>query len=61
MNVRTRWTGYAACLWAGLFAVISLYWAAGGTRGAETIGDAITDPALAREAGIVAFLWTTVR
>jgi hypothetical protein len=60
MRFAARWAGYAAAVWAALFALVSLYWAAGGTAGADTIGDAITDPALAREAGMVAFLWATV-
>lgn len=50
---RTAWAGYAACVWALLFAAISFYWAAGGTAGSDPIGPAITsmrhDPALPPE------------
>lgn len=56
---RAKWPGYAACAWALLFAVMSFYWAAGGTAGAETLGEAITGPALARDPGFVALLWVT--
>lgn len=44
MKLARRWTGFAAAVWALLFTLLSPYWAAGGTAGAETIGDAITDP-----------------
>jgi hypothetical protein len=53
------WAAYAACVWALLFAAMSLYWAAGGTAGADTIGDAITGPVLARDPAFVAILWAT--
>jgi hypothetical protein len=56
---RLEWPGYAACVWSLLFAAISFYWAAGGTAGADTIGDAITEPALAREPMWVAILWAS--
>lgn len=52
-------TGYAAAIWAFLFAATSFYWALGGRIGVETIGDAITKPALAGDPAIVAFVWTT--
>jgi hypothetical protein len=60
MKLAAPGTAYAAAVWAALFTLVSLYWAAGGTAAAQTIGDAITDPALAREGGMVAFLWATV-
>ncbi len=47
-----NWAGYAACGWALLFAAVSIYWAAGGTIGADTVGDRVT-----RLPGIVALLW----
>lgn len=50
---------YAAGAWALAFAALSFYWAAGGTAGAETIGDAITKPVLARDPGWIALLWAT--
>ena len=55
----TAWAGYAACTWAFVFAAVSFYWAAGGTAGADTIGDTITKPALARDPTFVAILWAT--
>ena len=51
------WAGYAACIWALVFAAISFYWAAGGTAGSETIGPAITD--MARDPAFIAVLWGT--
>ena len=54
-----EWAAYAACAWALAFAALSVYWAAGGTAGAETIGEAITKPVLARDPGWVALLWAT--
>jgi len=53
------WPAYAACAWAAVFAAMSFYWAAGGTAGANTIGDIITTPALARDPTFVAILWAT--
>jgi len=53
------WAAYAACAWAFAFAALSFYWAAGGTAGAETIGEAVTKPVLAREPGWIALLWAT--
>ncbi len=53
------WAGYAACVWALLFAALSFYWAAGGRLGEGTIGVAVEDPALAREPWFVALLWAT--
>lgn len=61
-TVRSRWGAwfaYAACAWAFAFAAMSFYWAAGGTAGADTLGPAVTDPALARDPGFVALLWGT--
>lgn len=54
-----RYAAYAACAWAILFAIPSLYWAAGGTLGAGTIGGEIEQRALDRETGMVATLWIT--
>lgn len=53
------WAAYAACAWAFAFAALSFYWAAGGTAGAETIGEAVTKPVLARDPGWIALLWAT--
>ncbi|HEX7746207.1 MAG TPA: DUF3995 domain-containing protein, partial [Micromonosporaceae bacterium] len=53
------WSGYAACLWALTFAMVSFYWAAGGRLGEGTIGAAVEGPALARDPAFVALLWAT--
>ncbi|ELZ07482.1 DUF3995 domain-containing protein [Natrialba aegyptia] len=55
---RTRvpiWAGYAACLWAAVFAAMSFYWALGGTLGLKTIGTF----AQSRDPTFVALLWVT--
>jgi hypothetical protein len=53
----TTWAGYAACIWALVFAAISFYWAAGGTAGSDTIGPAITN--MAHDPAFIAVLWGT--
>jgi prepilin signal peptidase PulO-like enzyme (type II secretory pathway) len=58
-SVRAAWPAYTAAVWAFVFAAVSVYWAAGGTAGARTIGPAIARPVLAREPGWVALLWGT--
>lgn len=58
--MRSRaWPGYAAGLWAMLFGLLSVYWAAGGRLGEGTIGAAVEGPALARDPAFVALLWVT--
>jgi hypothetical protein len=54
-----KWAGYAAAIWAFLFAAMSFYWALGGRIGLDTIGDAITRPALAGDPTILAIVWIT--
>ncbi len=39
VSLLTKWPAYAAAGWAFLFAGVSFYWAAGGTLGANTLGD----------------------
>jgi len=56
---KSNFTFAVVCAWALAFAALSFYWAAGGTAGAETIGEAITKPVLARDPGWVALLWAT--
>ncbi|MGH9186572.1 MAG: DUF3995 domain-containing protein [Acidimicrobiales bacterium] len=56
---RLSMAGYAACVWAVLFAAVSFYWAAGGTIGVETNAPAITRPVLDREPGAIAMMWAT--
>jgi hypothetical protein len=53
------WAGYAAAAWAFLFAAASFYWALGGRIGLESIGPAITEPALAGDPTILALVWIT--
>jgi hypothetical protein len=53
------WAGYAACLWALVFAALSFYWAAGGTVGADTVGGNIEALGRARDPGFVTLLWGT--
>jgi Protein of unknown function (DUF3995) len=54
-----RWPAYAAASWAFVFALVSFYWALGGTVGAATNAPAITEPVLAREPAAVAVIWIT--
>jgi uncharacterized protein DUF3995 len=55
----TVWAGYAAAIWSLLFAAVSFYWAAGGAAGADTIGPAIAQMAVARDPGFITVLWAT--
>jgi hypothetical protein len=54
-----RWPAYAAAAWSFVFAAMSFYWAAGGTAGAETLGNEIERLAEERDSGFVAELWVT--
>jgi hypothetical protein len=47
----------AACAWAVIFALMSLYWAAGGLIGGETLGAEIDRLAHERDASFVSELW----
>jgi hypothetical protein len=49
--------GRAAFAWAAVFALMSLYWAAGGLVGGETLGVEIDRFAHERDASFVAGLW----
>jgi len=53
------WAGYAAFVWAVLFAALSFYWAAGAAAGVDMNAPAITRPVLARDPGWIAILWAT--
>jgi hypothetical protein len=46
---KTSWAGYAACAWAIAFALLSFYWAAGGTTGLDTLGGEIEERTRARD------------
>jgi uncharacterized protein DUF3995 len=54
------WPGRAACAWAAIFALMSLYWAAGGLVGGETLGVEIDRLAHERGAAFVCGLWAAV-
>lgn len=54
-----RWPAYAAAAWSFAFAALSFYWAAGGTVGAETLGNEIERLSEERDSGFVAELWVT--
>jgi hypothetical protein len=51
------WPAYSAAVWALLFAAVSFYWAFGGTALLDTIGEAVTGPALAGDPLVVAAVW----
>lgn len=53
------WPGCAAAVWAFAFAAASLYWAAGGTLLADTVGSDLRNLALERDPAFVALLWMT--
>jgi len=55
-SVGDGWAAYAACAWAAAFAVVSAYWALGGTAGVGTIA---ADVAAIPLAGSPAVLWGT--
>lgn len=52
---RRTWAAYAAAVWAGVFAVVSLYWALGGLAGIDTVGGEIEK--LARSGGGAVLAW----
>ena len=54
-----RWSAYAVCVVALLYALVSFYWAAGGTTGLSTIGGELEQMARARDPGIVAIVLVT--
>ena len=51
------WAGYAASVWAFMFAAPSFYWAAGGTAGLDTLSPGIL--AMTRDPWFVALVWAT--
>jgi hypothetical protein len=57
---RSTWAAYAACAWAFVFAVPSLYWVAGGTGGLDsTVSPDLVRLAYERIPWFVAVLWIT--
>lgn len=57
--VSPQWPAYAAAVWALLFGLISLYWAAGGTWLLDTIGESVTAPAQENDPAMVATVWAS--
>jgi hypothetical protein len=57
VDPRRRSAGGAAFTWAVIFALMTLYWAAGGLFGGETLGVEIDRLAHERDASFVAGLW----
>lgn len=51
------WPGYAACVWAFVFAAMSFYWAAGGTFAVDTLGSSIQS--MEHDPGFIAIVWLT--
>lgn len=54
-NWRRGWAAIAAAVWAGVFAVISLYWALGGRIGIDTVGGEIEKLARSGSGGALAW------
>ncbi|MEI7032329.1 DUF3995 domain-containing protein [Streptomyces pratensis] len=58
-RARLLWCGYAA-FWLGLlYALVSVYWAAGGTVGLDTLGGELERLARARDPRMIAVVWLT--
>lgn len=55
----SRWPGHAAAAALFAFALVSFYWAAGGTTGVSTLGGSIEEQALARDPTLAAITWVT--
>jgi hypothetical protein len=54
------WTGYAAFVLGVGYALVSAYWAAGGTAGVDTLGGKLADLARKRDSTLIAIVWVTV-
>lgn len=57
---RWIWTGYAAFTLGFLYALVSAYWAAGGTIGLNTLSGTIGELARARSPVLIAVVWVVV-
>jgi len=53
------WAAYGAAGWAFAFAVVSFYWAAGGTVGLGTLARTLREQAVARDQGFITVIWIT--
>ena len=52
-----RWAARAACVVGLLYAAVSLYWAAGGTRLLNTVGGSFARPGRANDATVIIAVW----
>ncbi|MCE6995123.1 DUF3995 domain-containing protein [Saccharothrix sp. S26] len=55
-----RWLGWAVFVVGALYAVVSAYWAVGGTAGLDTLGGALAEMARARDPQLIVIVWSTV-
>ncbi|GGM69172.1 hypothetical protein GCM10012275_44480 [Longimycelium tulufanense] len=53
------WCGYAAFAVGLLHALVSVYWAAGGTAGLDTLGGTLEELARQRDPRLIAIVWLT--
>lgn len=56
---RFVWCGYAAFTVGVLYALVSVYWAAGGTLGLKTLGGQLERLGRARDPQLIAVVWVT--
>lgn len=56
---QSAWPAYGAAIWAFVFALISFYWAAGGTFGADTLARGIEEQSRDPDATFLATVWAT--
>lgn len=56
---RLTWPAYGAAIWSLIFALISFYWAAGGTVGASTLARSIEDQSRHPDGVFLASVWVT--
>ncbi len=54
-----RWIPYAAASWAVAFAIVSFYWASGGTIGVGTLATSIQQLGRERDRSFVVEVWVT--
>ncbi len=56
---RLVWAAYGAAIWSLIFALISFYWAAGGTVGANTLARSIEEQSRHPDRVFLASVWVT--
>ncbi|MEV8516885.1 DUF3995 domain-containing protein [Dactylosporangium sp. NPDC051484] len=59
MERRAGRAGWVAFALGALYALVSAYWAAGGTVGLSTLGGTIEELGRARDPGLIAIVWVT--